>query len=238
MIIINGIHHKSQKACEEYVRSRLYSIGITSSLTQTSPLDLPYFYELCTRHPNASDNLRSFFDFAIRSDLLNKKAMALDIINIDGSITEISWKKCVTGKAETIKSKFCSALRHSILKQISDFRSSSDATTCEMCNVSLLDTPFHVDHVIHFAKLVEDFLEMYTGTFDIPVQYDKEPLTYLTMFRNEDKMISDLFQEYHLQHASLRILCVKCNLTRANHSQNKRLGEAAPCRPAGRRDIS
>jgi hypothetical protein len=219
MIIINGIHHNSQKACEEYVRSRLSSIGITNSLTRTSPLEIPYFYELCKRHPNASDKLQSFYDFAIRYDLLNKNAIALDIINTDGSITEISWKKCVTGKAETIKSKFCSALRHSILKQICDFRSSCDATICEACNVSLSDSSFHVDHVVHFSKLVEDFLEKYKGAFDIPVQYDKEPRTYLTMFRDEDVKIANLFQEYHLHHASLRILCARCNLTRAKHPQ-------------------
>jgi hypothetical protein len=217
MIFINGIQHKSQKTCEEYIRSRLSVIGITNHLSQSSPSDVPYFYELCKRHPTADDKLRFFSDFAIRYNLLNKKAMALDIINTDGSITEISWKKCVTGRAETLQSLFCSALRHSVSNQISDYRSSSNATSCEECHVSLLDKAYHVDHIVHFAKLVEDFLEEYKGSFDIPVKYDKEPLTYLTKFRQEDRMIADLFQEYHLHHALLRILCVKCNLTRGKH---------------------
>jgi hypothetical protein len=217
MIIINGIQHKSQKACEEYIRSRLSVIGITNCLSLSSPSDVPYFYELCKRHPTADDKLRYFSDFAMRYDLLNKKAIALDIINTDGSVTEISWKKCVTGRAETIKSLFCSALRHSISNQISDFRASTNITICEICNESLLDNPFHVDHIVHFAKLVDDFLVEYKGSFDIPVYYDKQARTYLTTFRDEDKMISDLFQEYHFRHASLRLLCVKCNLTREKH---------------------
>jgi hypothetical protein len=217
MIIINGIQHKSQKACEEYIRSRLSAIGVTSRLSLSSPSDVPYFYGLCKRHPTADDKLRSFSDFTIRYDLLNKKAMALDIVNTDGSITEISWKKCVTGKAETVHSLFCSALRHSISSQISDFRSSSNTVICEKCSTSLSDHPFHVDHVVHFAKLVEEFLEEYKGAFDVPIKYDKEPRTYLTTFKENDKEIADLFRAYHLRRATLRLLCATCNTTREKY---------------------
>ena len=60
-------------------------------------------------------------------------------------------------------------------------------------------------------------MENHKGALDVPVQYDKEPGSLLTVFAAQDAAIADMFREYHLRHAQLRALCVACNLTRPHH---------------------
>jgi hypothetical protein len=234
-IVIGDVYHTSQKACAEYVRTLLCSIGVTERMGRSGrSADVCYFYELCQRHPRSEDKMRNFADFAVRRDLLNKSAMALYIVNTDGTTTEISWRKCITRKAETNLSMFRAALRNSVKGQVIDFRASQTNAACPTCNRPIAPTErpvseserfprkqvdsFHVDHVVHFAKLVEDFMEENKGTIVPPVQYDKEPRTLLTIFTESDAAIANMFREYHLRHAQLRALCVACNLTRPNHN--------------------
>jgi hypothetical protein len=234
-IVIGDVHHTSQKACAEHVRTLLRSIGVTERMGRSGrSADVRYFYELCQRHPRAEDKLRNFADFAVRRDLLNTSAMALYIVNTDWSTTEISWRKCVTRKAETALSMFRAALRNSVKEQVLDFRAAQTNAACPTCNRPIAPTErpvpeslrfprkqvdsFHVDHVVHFAKLVEDFMDENKGTIVAPVQYDKEPRTLLTIFTESDAAIASKFREYHLHHAQLRALCVACNLARPNHN--------------------
>ena len=232
-IVIGDVQHTSQKACAEHVRTLIRSIGVTERMGRNGrSADVRYFYELCQRHPRAEVKMRNFADFAVRRDLLNTSALALYIVNTDGSTTEISWRKCITRKAETGLSMFRAALRNSVKEQVLDFRAAQTNAACPTCNRPIAPTDyrpvpapckqvdsFHVDHVVHFAKLVEDFMEENKGTIVPPVQYDKEPRTLLTIFTESDAAIADRFREYHFHHAQLRALCVACNLTRPNHNQ-------------------
>ena len=61
----------------------------------------------------------------------------------------------------------------------------------------------------------------------MPVRYDKEPGSLLTVFAAQDAAIADMFREYHLRHAQLRALCVACNLTRPHHSSRPLVVAAA-----------
>ena len=123
--------------------------------------------------------MRNFADFAVRRDLLNTSALALYIVNTDGSTTEISWRKCITRKAETGLSMFRAALRNSVKDQVLDFRAAQASVTgsaCPTCSRPIAPSlarpsalhkqtdSFHVDHVVHFAKLVEDFMEESKGS--------------------------------------------------------------------------
>ena len=234
-IDLGDVHHTSQKACADHVRALLRSIGVTERMGRNpaSAADVRYFYALCQRHPRAEDKMRNFADFAVRRDLLNTSAMALYIVNTDWSTTEISWRKCITRKTDTTLSMFRAALRNSVKDQVLEFRAAQAnvaGSACPTCNRPIAPSlarpsalhkktdSFHVDHVVHFAKLVEDFMEEHKGAFEVPVQYDKEPGSLLTIFTASDAAIADMFREYHLHHAQLRALCVACNLTRPHHS--------------------
>lgn len=215
---IGTIKYRTQTACMDDVRRRIAAIGITSSIRETSPTEYEFFHELVKRHAAHEDKLKALSDIAIRQDVKNQKGLAIDIVNTDGSRTEISWKNCVTGKSEPQRSKFHSALRYAVEDQIAAFREQSrHVTICELCDKSM-DHNTHVDHILHFEILADNFTALQEIT--IPTEYKKEPVTYLTRFKEEDQNIAQRFAEYHREHATLRIICGPCNLKREKAPKN------------------
>jgi hypothetical protein len=195
------------------VRNKLIEIGITKSVKDKSIDIYNFFIDLCKRHPRQDEKLKNIVDFQVKPDALSKKGLALNIINNDGTTTEISWRICVTGKGHTSEQLYNRALRQTISSQIQSYREKNDTniTICSICNNCLIDKKFHIDHEIHFAKLVDDFTNLHN--IIIPSEYNKLPITFERTFITNDEWIGNLFYDYHLEHAILRVLCEKCNLT-------------------------
>ncbi len=113
-------------------------------------------------------------------------------------------------------------LRTFVENQIQEFRNSDSSTCCHLCSVPL--TKVHIDHVIHLAKLVNDY-----NIFFGPRTADDEYAYYAGWI------------EYHRQHALLRKTCPTCNLRRPKWSTTKptcalcnnieRLNEDGLCAP-------
>lgn len=219
IINIDNKSFKTKLECEKYTRDLLNYIGITKSVKQTNAKDFDYLFSLCQRHPNNIEKLKQCIDFCINRPALNSNGLELNIINNDGTTTEISWRKCVSGKSSTSKSKFNSALRYCISNQIKEFRNKSNIAFCQECNCSLYQKCNHIDHFEpQFAQLVENFLENKSDVI-IPDKYNKTPKTFELYFLENDEWIGKLFEEYHLKNATLRVLCEKCNLTRPKYKK-------------------
>lgn len=220
-IIIGNKIFKTQTECEKYTRSILTELGITDSVKNKNEEYFNYLILLCRRHPHHIHKLNKFVDFKIYQDTLNKRALALTIVNRDNTYTEISWRICISGTSKSIKTLFNSALRHCISYQIKNFKDASDLSYCRECNCSLVDKIIHIDHhEIQFIKLVEDFMELNKKNIIIPIEYNKKDLTFQTLFKDEDMWIGKLFETYHLQNATLRVLCEPCNLTREKYKKS------------------
>ena len=218
-IIIGNKTFKTQSECEKYTRSILAELGITDSVRLKNNEYFTYLLLLCKRHPRHVDKLNKVVDFQIYQSILNKKGLALNIVNHDNTYTEISWRICITGTGKTTKTLFYSALRQCISYQIKIFRDASDLSYCRECNCSLNDKIPHIDHnEIQFIKLVEDFMELNKNVI-IPFEYNKKYLTFETLFKDDDIWIGKLFESYHLEHAKLRVLCETCNLTRKKYKK-------------------
>ena len=221
-IIIGDKTFKTQLECEKYTRSILTELGITDSVKIKNGEYFNFLSLLCKRHPHHNDKLNKFVDFQIYQDALNKRGLALNIVNNDNTYTEISWRICVSGTGKSSKTLFNSALRQCISYQIKEFRDASDLSYCRECNCSLDDKIVHIDHnEIQFIKLVEDFTELNKLTTIMPIEYNKKDITFETLFKEEDTWIGKLFELYHLQHASLRVLCETCNLTRKKYKNKQ-----------------
>jgi hypothetical protein len=220
-ITIGTLTFKTQTECEKYTRSILTDLGITDCVKIKNEEYFNFLFLLCKRHPRHHDKLNKFVDFKISQDALNKRGLALTIINNDDTNTEISWRICVTGKGKSSKTLFHSALRQCISYQIKDFKNASDLSFCRECRCSLHDKTIHIDHdVVQFIQLVENFMNK--ETIIIPIEYDKKDVTFQPLFKDNDKWIGDLFELYHLEHATLRVLCETCNLTRKKYiTKNK-----------------
>jgi hypothetical protein len=218
-IIIGNNIYKTQKECENDVRTKLIEMGITKSVKNKSSEIYNFFVLLCKRHPHQDEKLKNIIDFEIKQDALNKKGLALNIINSDETTTEISWRICVTGKGHTPEQLYNMALRQTISSQIQTYREKEDTdiSICSICKKCLTDKIFHIDHEIQFAKLVDDFTYLHNIT--IPSEYNKLHVTFERTFTTNDEWIGNLFYDYHLQHAKLRVLCERCNLTREKYKK-------------------
>jgi len=215
LIIIGDKTFKTQSECEQFSRKILTELGITESVKLKNEEYFKFLILLCKRHPRYVEKFNKFIDFQVYQDILNKRGLALNIINNDGTFTEISWKKCVTGKNNLMKTDFNLALRQCISYQIKEFKDTSDLSYCRECNCSLHNKIINIDHhLTQFKQLVEDFLDVYKETITIPNEYNKKPLTFEKLFKDEDVFIGKLFEQYHLKYATLRVLCETCNLTR------------------------
>lgn len=204
----------SMAECERYTRSLLIEIGITKSVSHHSKESFEYLSKLGERHPDCKEKFEKFIDFEIRVDVMNKKSLSMFIVNNDNTTTEISWKKCITRRTTPTRDLFISALRESIYPQILQYRINTDLSYCRICNCSLIDKTIHIDHhQPQFAELIDNFLQEHNGLV-MPTKYDKHERTYNTKFKEQDQWISDEFSKYHLEHATLRVLCEPCNIKR------------------------
>jgi hypothetical protein len=218
-ITIGNRTFESQTECETYIREVLNEIGTTDSVKSKSAQHFDFLSALCERHPDHTDKLKNFVDFQIYTNMWSKHGLALNIVNRDDSTTEISWRICLTGTAKSTKTRFCSALRQCVSAQIQEFRARTDLSRCMLCKGSLKGKAPHIDHhEPQFAKLVEDFMEL-NKSITMPTEYDKKKVTFETLFRKEDVEIGASFGRYHLENATLRVLCETCNLTRKRYKK-------------------
>lgn len=212
IIDVDGQVFRSQYACEVYTRQLIEKIGYTDSVQRTSEESMAYFKSLCERHPHSSSKMRDCVDFRIGKDPFTQRGYGLSVIHADGSVKPISWRMCVTGKGKSTSTLFNASLRHSVSDQIWAFKQRVDVSSCVLCGCSLVCQPYHVDHDNPtFMALVQDFVVK--NNVCIPSTYGKT-CAYAPMFKPEDAWIGDLFAKHHETHATLRIVCVSCNLTR------------------------
>lgn len=214
-IKFGNICFKTQKLAEDYVRNLIIKINICDSVKNRGIEYYNKLYDIILKHPDSDSKLRNIEDFKISKNKLNINAYELYIIKKDGIIEDVSWRICASGKHKKMKQEFVSALRYTIENQIYDFKKISDLTICSLCGLSTNNTP-HIDHIIHFDKIVEDFQKYIKK--EAPINFDNAPdNTNRRMFKEEDKEYEQEWNNYHKNNAKLRVLCKRCNLTREKY---------------------
>ena len=215
MIITIGTEvFKSKIALTTFITKSIKTLGETSSIKNIDYHFYLFLCELVKRHPSYN----MFGEITDISSQLNamKTGLELTLINTNSETYTISRETCINGQYKSINRHFYSALRVSIDSQIYDFKQSADITTCSQCKLKT-DKP-QIDHIIHFEQIVHDFLQSHSIT--PPFIYDEQFKTFQSIFKETDKYIGDLFSEYHNKHATLRVLCQNCNLTRPTYKKS------------------
>jgi hypothetical protein len=205
---------KTQKKKIDYVREILKEIGICKSVKSVSQNYYDTIYDIVQHHPRAHRKLLNAVDFYIKTNVRSGTGLALCIRKRDGTVEDVSWVCCATGKGRSPRESFCRALRVCIDDQIKDFRVHADTDTsrCAMCCKSV--ETYHVDHVITFKKLVDKFIAMYPQPFKYPTKF-VNCKDGTNQYRLADTVMEKAFQRLHKDEAVLRITCEKCNMSRA-----------------------
>ena len=206
------------------MKSTVIELGITCSVKIKNNDYFNFLFLLCKRHPNYDEKFQKFIDFKVYNNIQSKEGPKLKIVNNDDTFTEISWRICVSGQYNTNKRLFSEALRECISIQIKDFKSKNDLSYCRECNCSLTEKILHIDHhEPQFKQLIEDFVELNKEIIYIPTEYDKKEITFRKLFIEKDRWIGELFEKYHLENATFRVLCETCNMTREKYKSKSKL---------------
>ena len=215
-----GKIYKTQGEFETFVKNVIYNdIGICNDIKNIYPSHYITLLEILKRHPNFISKTKNLSNIKIMKDTLNATALKIMIVNNDASEVDISWKCAITGKTKGDKHDLMSAMRSSIDDQIYQFKMSNEGI-CVLCgNVDKL----HVDHMNYFDDIAYNFITiMEDEKINIPNNFgDPNDNTHRRCFLEIDSVFKNKWVEYHYKRASLRILCQKCNLTRAKSKLNK-----------------
>ena len=138
----------------------------------------------------------------------------------DGQIFDISYKSCINGKSESMVNyggRFADACRTAVVDQIIGFRSNlPDKVRCAITGEVVPGgrKGGHVDHVVHFQQLVTEFCREHkvdVSTVEYAKEHDSADVGVVEF---KEKGLASAFADYHQQHAKLRLVTTKANLTR------------------------
>lgn len=163
------------------------------------------------------DGIEYFFISKCNVNPRNKK---FNVCRVDGTKSEFSYIKCITGKKNYHEDDVKTGFRVIVDDQIREFKEKwfiekSDNKGYCICEESGLKFRIHEAHVDHtppytFDSLIYAFLERNNLKFeDIPVDTngEKDSRTVIT-----DKKIVKNFYKWHLKNARLRCIFWKSNL--------------------------
>jgi len=194
------------KELKEYTRVLIDGMRVCSSLKTRHPYAYIYFRELFQRHPD-KEKKKTDRIVDIRIDRYPKGDYQFTVIWDDMNSDTISWTACVRQKPRTYLQKLNQALRNAVGDQMTDFRIKHHRETCSFCGTS---EALSVDHIVHFAKLVYDFIKIHGAA---PTELGKNHIQQ-DCFKEEDSVYEKAWSDYHRNHAELRILCMPCNMNR------------------------
>lgn len=159
----------------------------------------------------------------------------------DGEIEDFSYKKCRAtlnknpGKhLAAYKNKTRqAAYRDAVREQTNGYYDSCGCYSCSRCGLEEARTKgkftlfsasskMHVDHVIPFVQLINDFEQNFAFD-DYPEVLRREgnhqDVDYFSTETPEDQEFVKAWQEYHRQNARLQLLCVSCNSSKGSNSK-------------------
>lgn len=219
--IINNKTYTTKAQILKYFKNIKDKYPVNTLLKETNEEDYNDVIGLFKYHSAFDKKTKDMKDIIIKQDYYKNKAYF--ILKNDNTTEDISYihaKDCVgketsEQKAMTIKKNLNSAFRFSVQPQIKDFRKKTNQNCCQFCeSVSNLE----VDHILEFKTIVEMFKSK--NKLKLPTSFNDNKKTNQAIFKEEDKNLSDDFYNFHLEKATLRLLCKKCNLGRTKKFSN------------------
>ncbi len=123
---------------------------------------------------------------------------------------DFSYRKPLKKPEANAKCNLQDAFRCEVSKQISDFRSSHQLIS---------NKNIHVDHIVPFQKLLQDFLEKYNLQWQ-EIKLEKVPKNTMQFklyrYQIQDRKLAQAWHDFHKKNAELQILSAKENLQKSS----------------------
>lgn len=218
---IQGKEFKNKEEIKKYVR------GITSKYKDYTLLekeDMDFMMEIIKLHDEAEDKIGC----GIKNIWIKKNppynTRGFWFTREDNTQSDFSWVKCIDKPKDTKKRDFYAACRTTVKDQIIDFKNKAFQETekiiCPLSGEVLTKNNCHVDHVYPatFQNLVKNFIKEYNlDIYSIKIEPTKDG-EIETKFKYDN--IADLFYNYHLKTAKLRIISKTENLKLSKKERN------------------
>ncbi|VVM38457.1 DCL family protein [Pseudomonas viridiflava] len=166
---------------------------------------------LVALHPDAQRKIGVGIDhFCIKKNQLAGRG--LQLVRIDGSMENFSYKKCIMGVAQSSHGKVCEALRFAVRPQLDAFRAT--LTFPLQCAISGAEIShpknLHIDHKIPFWKLLESFCAFH----DVDLQSLETTGNGMDLALT-DQFVTKAFEDFHQTHAQLQPASKSANTLKA-----------------------
>lgn len=159
-------------------------------------------------HPDSARKIGVGVDhFLVARNQLS--GQGLHLVRKDGTGDSFSYKKCVTGVAQSPYGKVCEALRFVVRPQLEAFRATlTFPVTCAISGVAIMKSnELHIDHRIPFWQLLDQFGEL--RGLDLKSLETTGNALHLALV---DGGIADAFEVFHREHAQLQPSSRSANL--------------------------
>lgn len=204
---LGGIYFKTLKERDEYISSLL-----NKGLRVLEGQELAVAFDLLLLHPDADNKIGlGVKQIEVRWSR-QRTHFCFWVVREDGTIDDFSYEKCKYRLDRLIVKRRESAYREAVVDQTWKYRFVQNKSK-QFCEICKSDQDLQVDHDKPlFSSLISDFEKNRT---DIPKEFQDATGTYFSKrFCEKDSEYQQSWQQYHQQHAVLRLLCKEHNLTR------------------------
>ena len=192
-----------------YLQDLQKKIGNCNSVKREHPKEYLELLEAFKRHhdyPHKFDKNGGLKDVQLKQTKLGYKTT---LVFENGEPDDVSiTKHCVSGIAPSVTANLKTAMRESVLPQITRFRSSLRSPACEICGSKNQIEIDHKSDTTPFEKLYKDFMKK--NTLSMPTEFQNNMHSSKT-FKREDAKFKESWNKYHADHAVFRPLCQPCN---------------------------
>ncbi|MBD2450931.1 DCL family protein [Nostoc sp. FACHB-152] len=211
---LGGIYFKTLDERDEYIR-----LLLDKSQRVLEGQELALVFDLLLLHPDANNKIGTGVkQIEVKPSRQRTDYNCFWVVREDGTIDDFSYQKCKYNLDRLIVKRRESAYREAVVNQTWEYRfvQTNSKQVCEICGAS---QGLQVDHDQPlFSTLINDFEKNRT---DIPKEFEDATGTYLSKrFCEKDSEYQKSWQQYHQQHAVLRLLCKKHNLTRKRKEES------------------
>lgn len=205
---------KTKKAATEHFKSMLSRYCDDEIV---SPSDLRDLLALLECHPERDQKIgRGVFGIQVCKNPDFPSTRCFWIYRVDGTDTDFSYLSCIKKAGPSLRQEFMNACRREIAQQVIEFKqvafAGSQCVTCPESGDVLTWDSCHVDHVIPFVALVDQFIKesgIAVSRSLISILRDNQSSATFSCVAT-----AEAWRKFHAARAVLRVVSVQFNLSR------------------------
>lgn len=215
--IINNENFYTKKALQDKIKEILWKYNLNEIVNND---DFDFLCAVFKYHPDSDLKVGSGINYIkVKQNPVYTNTRGFWLYRLDGTDTDISYTECLTptSKRKKVYNACRTAIEPSILAFKNNiFLNATEEIYCPYTNEKLTFYTSHVDHEkpLEFLTLINMFITQYRIDIDSISINDATP-DGIVQDKFNDKVLEQLWIDFHNSHAKLRVLSKYGNLSHA-----------------------